>query len=106
MTASRQHRQSRFSSAFGAGLHAPPRFRNFAPMSFRPRIKICCMKSVAEAQTAVRYGANAVGLVSHMPSGAGIVDEALIPGIAASVPPPVATFLLTSLTETDAIIAQ
>ena len=75
-------------------------------MSFRPRVKICCMKSVAEAWTAVRYGANAIGLVSHMPSGAGIVEEALIPGIAASVPPSVATFLLTSLTETDAIIAQ
>jgi phosphoribosylanthranilate isomerase len=75
-------------------------------MSFRPRVKICCMKSVAEAATAVRYGASAIGLVSHMPSGAGIVDEALIPGIAASVPPSVATFLLTSRTETDAIIAQ
>ena len=33
-------------------------------------------------------------------------DERLIPEIAATVSPPVATFLLTSLTETDAIIAQ
>lgn len=76
-------------------------------MSPRPRIKICCIKSVAEARAAVAHGADAIGLVSAMPSGAGIIaDERLIPEIAAAVPPSVATFLLTSLTETDAIIAQ
>lgn len=76
-------------------------------MSARPRIKICCIQSVAEARAAVAHGADAIGLVSAMPSGAGIIaDERLIPEIAAVVPPPVATFLLTSLTETDAIIAQ
>jgi len=65
------------------------------------------MKSAAEARTAVAHGADALGLVSAMPSGAGIIsDERLIPEIAATVPPPVATFLLTSLTDTDAIIAQ
>lgn len=72
-----------------------------------PRIKICCIQSVAEARAAVAHGADALGLVSAMPSGAGIIsDERLIPEIAAIVPPPVATFLLTSLTETEAIIAQ
>ena len=76
-------------------------------MSPRPRIKICCIKSVAEARAAVAHGADAIGLVSAMPSGPGIIsDESLIPEIAAAVPPPVATFLLTSLTDTDAIIAQ
>jgi phosphoribosylanthranilate isomerase len=76
-------------------------------MNFRPRIKICCIKSVAEARAAVAHGADALGLVSAMPSGAGIIsDERLIPEIAAAAPPPVATFLLTSLTDTDAIIAQ
>lgn len=76
-------------------------------MPFRPRIKICCIQSAAEARTAIAHGADALGLVSAMPSGAGIIsDERLIPEIAAIVPPPVATFLLTSLTETDAIIAQ
>lgn len=56
---------------------------------------------------AVAHGADAIGLVSAMPSGAGIIaDEKLIPEIAAAVPPPVATFLLTSLTDTDAIVAQ
>lgn len=65
------------------------------------------MKSAAEARIAVAHGADALGLVSAMPSGAGIIsDERLIPEIAATVPPPVATFLLTSLTDTDAIIAQ
>jgi phosphoribosylanthranilate isomerase len=82
-------------------------FNQIASMSSRPRIKICCIKSVAEARAAVAHGADAIGLVSAMPSGAGIIaDERLIPEIAAAVPPPVATFLLTSLTETDAIIAQ
>jgi phosphoribosylanthranilate isomerase len=76
-------------------------------MSSRPRIKICCIKSVAEARTAVAHGADALGLVSAMPSGAGIIsDKRLIPEIAAATPPPVASFLLTSLTDTDAIIAQ
>jgi phosphoribosylanthranilate isomerase len=76
-------------------------------MSCRPRVKICCIKSVAEARTAVAHGADAIGLVSAMPSGIGIIsDERLIPEIAATTPPPVASFLLTSLTETDAIIAQ
>ena len=73
----------------------------------RPRIKICCIQSVVEARAAVAHGADAIGLVSAMPSGAGIIaDERLIPEIAAAVPPPVATFLLTSLTDTDAIVAQ
>lgn len=76
-------------------------------MSSRPRVKICCIKSVAEARAAVAHGADAIGLVSAMPSGAGIIsDERLIPEIAAATPPPVASFLLTSLTDTDAIIAQ
>jgi len=76
-------------------------------MSPRPRIKICCIKSVAEARLAVAHGADAIGLVSAMPSGAGIIpDERLIPAIAASVPPTVASFLLTSRTDTAAIIAQ
>lgn len=72
----------------------------------RPCVKICCIKSVGEARTALAHGAVALGLVSHMPSGPGIIAESLIAEIAAAVPPPVATFLLTSLTDTDAIIAQ
>ena len=72
----------------------------------RPHVKICCIKSVVEARTAIAHGARAIGLVSRMPSGPGPIAEELIAEIAAAAPPSVATFLLTSLTETEAIIAQ
>lgn len=72
----------------------------------RTRIKICCMQSAAEAELAVRYGADAVGLVSAMPSGPGPIDEALIAAIARRVPPGVATFLLTSARSAEAIADQ
>jgi len=55
---------------------------------------------------AIAAGASALGLVSAMPSGPGVIEEALIKKIAQSCPPGVSTFLLTSLTEPDAIIAQ
>jgi phosphoribosylanthranilate isomerase len=41
-----------------------------------------------------------------MPSGPGPIEDAEIAAIAAVVPPPVATFLLTSATEPEAIIAH
>ncbi len=71
-----------------------------------PRIKICCIASVDEARLAIRSGASALGLVSAMPSGPGPIAEELIAEIAAQVPPPIATFLLTSLQEPDALIEQ
>ncbi len=71
-----------------------------------PRVKICCIASVEEAWLAIRHGASALGLVSAMPSGPGVIPEARIAEIAAAVPPGVATFLLTSLLEPAAIIAQ
>ncbi len=71
-----------------------------------PRIKICCISSVDEARLAIVAGASALGLVAAMPSGPGVIGEALIAEIAASVPPPVATFLLTALQDADAIEAQ
>lgn len=72
----------------------------------RPRVKVCCIASPSEAWMAVRAGASALGLVSEMPSGPGVIDEAAIARIAAEVPPPVATFLLTSRQEVMAIAAQ
>jgi phosphoribosylanthranilate isomerase len=68
------------------------------------RVKICCIMSVAEARLAVSAGASALGLVGPMPSGPGVIDDALIAEIAAVVPPPIATFLLTSETRADAVI--
>lgn len=55
---------------------------------------------------AVGLGASAVGLVSSMPSGPGVISESLITKIAATVPPPIATFLLTSRTDPEEIAAQ
>ena len=75
-------------------------------MQTRPRIKICCIKSPAEADMAIICGASALGLVSAMPSGPGIISENMIVKITATVPPPIATFLLTSEESPDAIIAQ
>jgi phosphoribosylanthranilate isomerase len=72
----------------------------------RTRVKICCMSSADEVAQAVAAGADALGFVSAMPSGAGIIAEELIAPLAGRVPPPVASFLLTSLTEADAIVAQ
>ncbi len=71
-----------------------------------PRIKICCIASADEARMAIAAGADALGLVSEMPSGPGVIDEGLIAEIAARVPPPIATFLLTSRVGVAEIVAQ
>ncbi|MFQ5751109.1 MAG: phosphoribosylanthranilate isomerase [bacterium] len=71
-----------------------------------PRIKICCIQNVEEAWLAIKYGASALGLVSEMPSGPGVISEELIAEIANVVPPGVSTFLLTSKQDTTAIITQ
>jgi len=70
------------------------------------RVKVCCIASAEEARTAIRLGASALGLVSEMPSGPGPIEDAEIAAIARSVPPGVATFLLTARTEPDAIVEQ
>jgi phosphoribosylanthranilate isomerase len=72
----------------------------------RPRVKVCCIASLDEARAAVRAGASALGLVSAMPSGPGVIPDALIAEIAARVPPGVASFLLTSCTSVDGIVEQ
>lgn len=53
---------------------------------------------------AVAAGASALGLVGAMPSGPGVISDELIAKIVRAVPPPVATFLLTSQTSADGII--
>ena len=70
------------------------------------RVKVCCIASAAEAALAVRMGASAIGLVSRMPSGPGPIPESRIRDIACTVPPGVATFLLTCETTAEPIIAQ
>jgi len=74
--------------------------------SGKPRVKICCIKSVKEAWLAIKYGASAVGLVSEMPSGPGPIPEDLIAKIAKNIPPFVSSFLLTSKQDPSEIILQ
>jgi phosphoribosylanthranilate isomerase len=70
------------------------------------RIKICCIASVDEAWMAIRAGASALGLVSAMPSGPGVIPWERIAEIAAAVPPPIATFLLTCSQNAAEIVEQ
>jgi phosphoribosylanthranilate isomerase len=72
----------------------------------RTRLKVCCIASADEARLAIRLGADALGLVGAMPSGPGPIDDDLIAHIARTVPPPIATFLLTSRTEPDDVVAH
>lgn len=75
-------------------------------LTLNPRVKICCISSIEEAWMAINYGASALGFVSHMPSGPGVISEELITEIVAQIPPPIATFLLTSSQNTQEIIQQ
>lgn len=70
----------------------------------KPRVKICCISSIEEAAMAVNYGASALGLVGKMPSGPGVVADELIAEIVKTIPPPVASFLLTSETVGEDIV--
>lgn len=69
-------------------------------------IKICCVNDVAEARLAISYGAAAIGLVSQMPVGPGVISDRMIAEIASELPPDIGTFLLTSLTDPDQIARQ
>lgn len=73
---------------------------------WKARVKICCITSIQEAWLAIRYGASALGLVSEMPSGPGVISEDLISEIATVVPPFVSSFLLTSKQNASALIEQ
>jgi phosphoribosylanthranilate isomerase len=72
----------------------------------RPRVKICCISSIEEARMAVRFGASALGLVSDMPSGPGVINDDLIREIACAIPPAVSSFLLTCKQDVASIIEQ
>ena len=74
--------------------------------TLQPRIKVCCIRSPEEAALAVRAGASALGLVSAMPSGPGVISDAEIRVLAKLVPPGVASFLLTSRGAAGSIAEQ
>ena len=71
-----------------------------------PRVKVCCIMGHEEATLAVAAGADALGLVSAMPSGPGPIADELIAAIAGRVPPAVATFVLTSRRSVQGIVDQ
>lgn len=55
---------------------------------------------------AIEHGASALGLVSAMPSGPGVISEEAIKEIAASIPPAIGSFLLTCQQDVGAIVEQ
>jgi phosphoribosylanthranilate isomerase len=76
-------------------------------MTPAPRVKICCIADLAEARQAQAAGAAALGLVSAMPSGPGVIADATVAAVAAALRgQAVRSFLLTARTQADAIAAQ
>ena len=72
----------------------------------RVRVKICCIETPEAADLAIRHGADALGLVGPMPSGTGIIDLDTAARLASHVPPPVASFLLSSAIDPEELLAQ
>lgn len=72
----------------------------------RTRVKVCCITTTEAAQLAVRHGADTLGLVGPMPSGTGIIDLETARHLAAGVPPAVASFLLSSATAPEQLLAE
>jgi phosphoribosylanthranilate isomerase len=70
------------------------------------RVKICCIGSIDEAAMALDASADALGLVSAMPSGPGVIDDRDIARIAEWVGTRAATVLLTSRLTADGIDEQ
>jgi phosphoribosylanthranilate isomerase len=76
-------------------------------MTGTPLVKICCIASVQEARQAQAAGAAALGLVSAMPSGPGVIADTTVAEVAGALRgEPVRTFLLTARTQAAAIAAQ
>ena len=71
----------------------------------RVRVKICCIRSQEEAEVAQRLGADAIGLISWMPSGDRFLSDRQIHELAAANPN-IERFLLTCKTDPDEIQRQ
>lgn len=69
-------------------------------------VKICCISNLVEAKLALTMGASALGFVSEMPSGPGVIAEESIASIVGELPPGADSFLLTSSLDPVAIQAQ
>lgn len=69
-------------------------------------IKICCIRSVAEAQLALAAGADAIGMVGARPPSPRTISDVAIAAIARTVPTRVRTFVLSTESSADEIAAQ
>ncbi len=69
-------------------------------------IKICCISMLEESVLALSAGANALGFVSEMPSGPGVLSEESIASIVSELPAGTDSFLLTSRIDPGEIAAQ
>jgi phosphoribosylanthranilate isomerase len=77
----------------------------------RTRVKVCCISSPAEAMAALIAGADAIGVVGALPGGAPPDDAGPSPlerarDIAQTLAPGVSAFLLTRLTDAEAIVEE
>jgi phosphoribosylanthranilate isomerase len=70
------------------------------------QVKVCCILNTKEAQMAIDAGADAIGLVSAMPSGPGVIRDDEILEIAHFAKNKIDIFLLTSQTSGSTIIQQ
>lgn len=70
------------------------------------KVKICCIQSIEEAQMAIDNGVYAIGLVSQMPSGPGIISEEKIRKITKWAPDDIKTVMLTSLQNANDLVTQ
>jgi phosphoribosylanthranilate isomerase len=76
-------------------------------MTPAPQVKICCIANLAEACRAQAAGAAAIGLVSAMPSGPGVIADAQVAAVAGALRGlALRTFLLTARTRARAIAEQ
>ena len=69
-------------------------------------VKICCINTLEESHLALSAGANALGFVSEMPSGPGVLSEERIASIVSELPAGTDSFLLTSRIDPGEIEAQ
>ncbi len=72
----------------------------------RIRVKVCCISSKQEATLALQAGADALGLVTDMPSGPGIIADDKAAAIAEWIGPRAATVMLTSRQTAAGIVEQ
>ena len=70
------------------------------------KVKVCCIRNINEARLAFKYGATAIGFVSSMPSGPGVIKDEIIRSIISRLPCSTLCFLLSSKTNSIDLISQ